>query len=508
MCAVFGAFVLDAPGASPTLDTLSPGFTQLYHRVQTIMNLAQDRGKDSNGLVFGGPMKQRGIELHCLRRLGPPKGNEVANLIKASHKTKVPSAGIACSFVMGNLRAEPTTEYMDRRTSKWSQPYLHDGVVMVHNGVISNDKDVAKRHEFTARFGIDSEVIPVVLSKCKSIEEVQTAFTQEMIGSFAVAAYLPRVGGKCGSYVMATNFKPLYYRWVAGEEVGLTGKRLLEFSSLNTHLEHREGHPPQRLRPYSMLVVDAATGESIHCSLYPDDVVADSKRNVKALIIASSGLDSTVAASWAKDKGYDITLLHFTYGCHAGGKEAKAMDAIAKALKAPLIKISTDFFSTIGGSNLIKYPGGKTPKISGGIEGAELAKEWVPARNLVFLSLATAIAEAKGFRYVVLGGNLEESGAYADNEYSFQKDFDDMLPGALNLNSRVNLLIPLGGLMKRGIVELGIELNAPLDKTWSCYKSMKFHCGECGPCFMRRTAFKMCGLVDPVPYMNPQKGKQ
>ncbi len=76
-------------------------------------------------------------------------------------------------------------------------------------------------------------------------------------------------------------------------------------------------------------------------------------------------------------------------------------------------------FKVIGGTNLLK--GSKIPiaKDRGGIVGAEYAYEWVPARNLVFISVAVALAEANGFDAVGTGINLEESGAYPDNEMEF-----------------------------------------------------------------------------------------
>ena len=211
-----------------------------------------------------------------------------------------------------------------------------------------------------------------------------------------------------------------------------------------------------------------------------------------------------MAASWAVSGGYDVELLHFSYGCHATSNELHAVNNVADSLGVKLNTIETDFFKRAGGSTLVvENPDSSDQSvISNGEAGAELAHEWVPARNLVFLSLATAFAEARGFDYIVLGGNLEESGAYADNEYSFQRDFEALLPGALNLGHQVRLLIPLGNLMKREIVELGIKLGAPLDLTWSCYKHGALHCGNCGPCYMRRTAFKMANQPEVIEYAN------
>jgi len=58
--------------------------------------------------------------------------------------------------------------------------------------------------------------------------------------------------------------------------------------------------------------------------------------------------------------------------------------------------------------------------------------------------------------------------------------------------------MPTGNLMKREIVELGLEVNAPMQFSWSCYSGTDRHCGTCGPCYMRKNAFKLAGVKDPA----------
>jgi 7-cyano-7-deazaguanine synthase len=114
------------------------------------------------------------------------------------------------------------------------------------------------------------------------------------------------------------------------------------------------------------------------------------------------------------------------------------------------------------------------------------------------LANAVAYAEANNHDVIALGNNLEESGAYPDNEEEFTHLLDGVLDYAVQEGRQVRLVAPVGHLMKHEIVRLGVDINAPLDLTWSCYKDGDKHCGECGPCFMRRTAFERNGLTDPV----------
>ena len=116
------------------------------------------------------------------------------------------------------------------------------------------------------------------------------------------------------------------------------------------------------------------------------------------------------------------------------------------------------------------------------------------------LSIATAYAESNGFDYIVLGNNLEEAGSYPDNEPEFIRRFNEILPFAVGDGKKVRVLMPVGDLMKHEIVALGKEVNAPMHLTWSCYKNEKLHCGKCGPCFMRMTAFEINDFNEVIEY--------
>ena len=141
-----------------------------------------------------------------------------------------------------------------------------------------------------------------------------------------------------------------------------------------------------------------------------------------------------------------------------------------------------------------------TSKVHKGISGSEYAYEWVPARNLIMLSLAVGFCEANKYDIIMLGTNLEEGGAYPDNENQFIKDFDKCLYGAVQNGRQVRVETPVGNLMKHEIVAFGNKYNAPFQYTWSCYKNEEKPCGQCGPCFMRRTAFRRNGMEDPLQY--------
>jgi 7-cyano-7-deazaguanine synthase len=133
-----------------------------------------------------------------------------------------------------------------------------------------------------------------------------------------------------------------------------------------------------------------------------------------------------------------------------------------------------------------------------GAAGAELATEWVPARNTVFAALSMAVAESQGFDAVVFGVNLEEGGAFPDNEPEWANKIRQLVPYGMKAYTPLEFLTPVGNLMKHEIVAMGLKDGAPMEVTWSCYEGGDRHCGKCGPCFNRKTAFEMNGKHDPV----------
>jgi 7-cyano-7-deazaguanine synthase len=298
---------------------------------------------------------------------------------------------------------------------------------------------------------------------------------------------LASLGRIKGSYAMgvagtdrlylATNYKPIYL---------LRLGEAFYFSSMERHLLPlcSPGVRPQRLQPYSAIDL---------LSLAVADIPREDSR--RALAICSSGLDSTTAAYQLKAQGWDVTLLHFTYGCRAETREVERIRQIGEHMGAPVVVLPIDYSQFKGQSPLLG-----DQAIASGAAGAEFAHEWVPARNLVLIAHAVAYAEANGFGAVALGNNLEEGGAYPDNEEEFTHLLDQVLDYAVHDGGRVRLLAPVGKLMKHEIVALGLQLGVPYELTWSCYHAGDAHCGNCGPCYMRREAFRRNRATDPTRY--------
>lgn len=359
---------------------------------------------------------------------------------------------------LANWRAAPSTELFKARRL---QPY--DGVL--HNGTVANDIELGRREG-----EIDSEVLPRVLDRSSASGLAQSL--ARIVGSYALAV------ASRSTVLLACNYKPLFY-WSPDD--GLT----TYFSSLERHFNGLlpRGNRPVQLPPYSVL--DLTTFEA---------VAVQRTFTKRAIVVASAGLDSTVAAAKLIADGYEVRLLHFRYGCQAQRNELRALPNIAYALGCDLEVLDLPFNHMAGMSPLLSVDG----QLSDAAAGTEYAHEWVPARNLVMLSHATAYAEANGFHTIAIGNNLEEGGAYPDNEEQLTITFNELLPYAVQNGYRVQVVSPLGTLMKHEIVRLGLLLAAPLEETWSCYRAGAKPCGTCSSCHMRSIAFARAGAQDPA----------
>ncbi|MFP3217306.1 7-cyano-7-deazaguanine synthase QueC [Acidianus sp.] len=463
MCSVSGALILN-----------SKNYDKIERKFAEILKNAEDRGRDSFGII----VVQSDGTTKSVKSLGRPSEQEEKLYGILDEKSRV---------IIANNRAEPTTEFVNKKTEKDIQPFEGERFIVTHNGIIANDKELEKKFGVKRESNIDTAVIPPILDKFwKGDLPTLKDLLSEIRGSFAFIIADKKNPNKI---YIAQNFKPVYMMY--DYELGA-----IFFTSLDDYFSQNPLDKVNitKLEPYSIVSVDSSLKIEKIDLIKPKD-------KKKVLVIASGGLDSTVAATYLLRQGHEITLLHFNYRHKAEEKEREAVRKISEYLQVPYIEIDTDLFKIIGHTTLLKG-GGEIVKERQGEEGAEFAHEWVPARNLIFFSVALAIAEAYGFDAIASGINLEEAGAYPDNEMEFVRLFSKLSPYATGPNKKIEVMMPVGNLVKHEIVKLGVEIGAPLHLTWSCYEGGEKHCGKCGPCYMRKMAFKINGLKDPVEYEN------
>ena len=112
---------------------------------------------------------------------------------------------------------------------------------------------------------------------------------------------------------------------------------------------------------------------------------------------------------------------------------------------------------------------------------------WIPNRNGVFVNIAAAVAEAKDYKYIITGFNVEEAATFPDNSKAFiEKAKDFFLFSTMN---HVEILSPTIDLNKKEIVKIGKELNAPFHLIYSCYRDGEKMCGKCESCQRLKAAY-------------------
>ena len=218
----------------------------------------------------------------------------------------------------------------------------------------------------------------------------------------------------------------------------------------------------------------------------------------KAVCIISGGMDSALGAKIAQIEGYSIIALHFNYGQRTEKKELDSFRKITEKLQCiERYEIDLDFFKQIGASALIddslEIP------TAGIEEGVPIT--YVPFRNGIFISIATALAEKYGAEALFIGVVEEDSSGYPDCRDTYIKSMEESINLGTRDETTLEIKMPLVHMKKSEIVIKSLELNVPLEDTWSCYKNEEQACGICDSCRLRLNGFKIAGVVDPIQYL-------
>jgi len=219
---------------------------------------------------------------------------------------------------------------------------------------------------------------------------------------------------------------------------------------------------------------------------------------MKAVCLLSGGMDSTTLAYVAKDMGYDIIALHFTYGQRTEEKERECARTIARMLDAQdFVEISLEHFKKIGASSLTdeNMP---VEEYAGEEEG--IPSTYVPFRNGNLLAIATSLAEGRRAEAIFIGVQTGDYPGYPDCRPEFIEAFQRAVDLGTAADPRITLMTPFVRMTKVDIVRKGLELGVPYEHTWSCYQNNDKACGVCSSCHYRREAFHELGMEDPIEY--------
>jgi 7-cyano-7-deazaguanine synthase len=202
----------------------------------------------------------------------------------------------------------------------------------------------------------------------------------------------------------------------------------------------------------------------------------------------------------ARAAGCTCHALSFSYG-QRHSAELRAAAKIAEVLGAVQHRVMNIDLGAHGGSALTD-PSIAVPEDG---PGQGIPVTYVPARNLVFLSLALAWAEALEARKIFIGVNAIDYSGYPDCRPEFIRAFETTAnlatkTGVEGLPTQV--LTPLIELTKAQIIRRGLALGVDYSQTISCYQPDEAGraCGRCDACRIRRDGFAAAGSEDPTRY--------
>ncbi|MHA1344814.1 MAG: 7-cyano-7-deazaguanine synthase [Candidatus Heimdallarchaeaceae archaeon] len=234
-----------------------------------------------------------------------------------------------------------------------------------------------------------------------------------------------------------------------------------------------------------------------------------------AIVLFSGGLDSTACLYWALEQYDDILLLSFKYGSKEDEVIQRLNLKFAEIYNLKSRIITLDFLEELSSKRGSKLASSESnlPEFSSfeQLNDSKLTKEtanqvWIPARNILFISTASAFADSyKEPVHILFGANKEEAATFPDNSPEFVERMNDAINlGCLN---KISVLAPFNTQVKREIIDFLVKKEAKFEYISSCYQVQEWskegypiHCGICESCQRKKRAFQESGFSDPTFY--------
>ena len=222
----------------------------------------------------------------------------------------------------------------------------------------------------------------------------------------------------------------------------------------------------------------------------------------EAIVLLSGGLDSSTVLAMAVGDRYEVVALTFDYG----QKHMRELNSARKIVKH--FKVKEHIIIPLDLGRLLKssltngsmaIPKGRCKDAI----GKGVPSTYVPSRNIIFLSIASSIAESRGAEAVFIAANSVDFGGYPDctPEFiaAFQKTLDVGTKAGME-GRPIKVLAPILQMSKAEIVKEAVRRQVPLELTWSCYEGGVKACGRCDSCQLRLQGFADAGIEDPLEY--------
>lgn len=189
---------------------------------------------------------------------------------------------------------------------------------------------------------------------------------------------------------------------------------------------------------------------------------------MKSIVMLSGGIDSSLCLAKAVKKSDEVLAVFFDYG-QKHIKEYKSAKKISNYYKVKLLKINL--------KNIIQT----------------LSKDYIPFRNTIFLSILLGIAEKHNYQLIHYGANNNDEQDFPDCRPNYVKILNDLIKTHTN---NIKIITPIINKTKTEIVKECLNLNVPINLTWTCYVGGKLPCKKCSSCRIRIKALKENDIHD------------
>ena len=219
----------------------------------------------------------------------------------------------------------------------------------------------------------------------------------------------------------------------------------------------------------------------------------------KAVVLLSGGLDSTTTLAQALEDGCEVTALSFRYG----QRHTRELDSAKNVcdhygVRHVVVDIDLSMYRSALTRKDIDVPMDRPGDLA-----ENIPVTYVPARNIVFLSIAAGLAESVDADRIYIGANVVDYSGYPDCRPEFFEAYEAMLAKGTKAGVEghpIRICTPILHHSKADIVRLGKKLKAPLEMSWSCYNGGEKACGHCDSCRLRLEGFREAGYKDEIPY--------
>jgi 7-cyano-7-deazaguanine synthase len=214
------------------------------------------------------------------------------------------------------------------------------------------------------------------------------------------------------------------------------------------------------------------------------------KNGNKALVLLSGGLDSATCLYWARQQFQDIYGITFNYHDRIKQEQKASAQLASKARVTELLVVDIPFIKEFGDSYIQNFG----PKISD-----SRSSTYIPARNLIFYSIALHYAEYLGIGWIVGGHNRHDGYFFRDATQTYITKINSLFKeGSISQADSCKIILPLCKMYRKNIIRLAITLKVPIELTWSCHNKGRRHCNRCYACLERVRSFNSLGMPDPA----------